>query len=452
MIRFMRLSLRNLKRNKKRNLATGSAIALGFAGIMMLGGYAYRAENYLRVYTVYVAHTGHLALFPTDGLRKFQDKPRRYSLTPHDQQAIERALREDGNVEFFETQLRGSGLVGNGCTSLPFLAQGVDPAVDQRVRTHPEISRWMPDLRFFTRGRGIGNYPPELGALTLSVGLSRALGKTRVHDEIPGGAPPAPVACEAHGSREQFAADANVQLLSGTWSGGMGAVDAEVTGLFSTGFEQSDKLALITSVARLQELYDTPNVERYSIWLKDPARMEETIGRLDAKLNAAGRKFDLVRWNESRLSPYFSGTMQFLSAMVAFMTIVLGTVIGFSVLNATTITILERSDEIGMYRAFGFKRRQVLSLLVQESLWLCLAGLAAGTAIGATVVALVNRAGIVYYPPGIAGGLRLLLIPDPVFSAAAACAMLLVSIAVTYGAASGRLALGVSTLLEGAKR
>lgn len=452
MIRLTRLSFRNLKRNKKRNLATGSAIVLGFAGILMLGGYSYRAENYLRVYTVYVAHTGHLALFAPDGLLKFQDKPRRYSLSPRDQLEIEQALKGESNVEFFEAQLRGSGLVGNGCTSLPFLAQGVDPVVDQKLREHPEISRWMPDLRFYTRGRGIGNYPPELGALILSGGLARALGKTRVHDEIPRGALPVTVACEAHGSREQFAADANVQLLSGTWSGGMGAIDAEVTGLFSTGFDQSDKLALITSVARLQELYDTPNVERYAIWLKDPARIEETAGRLGAKLNSPSRKFELVRWNESRLSPYFSGTMQFLAAMVGFMTVVLGTVIGFSILNSTTITILERSDEIGMYRAIGFRRRQVLSLLVQESFWLCLAGLAAGTAFGFWVVALVNRAGIIYHPPGVAGGLRLLLIPDPAFSAYAALGILLVAVAVTYIAASGRLTLNVATLLEGVKR
>ncbi len=452
MIRFVRLSLRNLARNKKRNLATGSAIALGFAGILMLGGYAYRAENFLRVYTVYLSHTGHLAIFAPDGLTKFQDRPRHHSLSPRDQREIEQALAAEGNVEFFEPQLRGSGLVGNGCTSLPFLAQGFDPAVDRKIHEHPELARWMPHLRYFTRGRGIGHYPADLGAVILSGGLARALGKTRVYDEILPGRPPEPVACEARAPRERFAADANVQLLSGTWSGGMGAVDAEVTGLFSTGFDQGDQLALISSVSRLQLLYDTQNVERYAVWLKDPTRIEETIGRISARLGGAGLKFELVRWNESRLSPYFSGTMQFVAALVGFMTAVLGTVIGFSALNSTAITILERSDEIGMYRAFGFRRRQVLGLYIQESVWLCLASLAAGTVIGLWVVGLVNRAGIIYHPPGIAGGLRLLLVPDPGFSTFAALGILLLTIAATYGAATGRLRLGVADLLGGSKR
>jgi len=452
MIRFIRLSLRNLARNKKRNLATGSAIALGFAGILMLGGYSYRAENFLRVHTVYVAHTGHLAIFAPEGLRKFQDKPKRHSLSPDDQREIERVLTAESNVEFFEPQLRGSGLVGNGCASFPFLAQGVDPALDRKIRNHPEMTRWLPKRRLVTRGAGLGDYPADLGAVLLSVGLARALGKTKVHDDFPPGTPPAAISCDAAASRERFAADASVQLLSGSWSGGIGAVDGEVTGLFSTGFDQTDQLALISSVSRLQQLYDTPNVERYAVWLKDPARIGETIARIDARLSGAGVKFELVRWDEARLSPYFSGTMQFIRALVGFMSAVLGTVIGFSVLNSTSITILERSDEIGMYRAFGFRRRQVLGLYLQESLWLCLASLGAGAAIGVWVVGLINRAGIIYHPPGIAGGLNLQLVPDPVFTAVAALVILLLTIAATYGAATGRLRLGVADLLGGSKR
>jgi len=43
-----RLALRNLARNKRRNFATGMAIALGFAALLALGGYVNRVEKYLR--------------------------------------------------------------------------------------------------------------------------------------------------------------------------------------------------------------------------------------------------------------------------------------------------------------------------------------------------------------------------------------------------------------------
>ena len=37
-----RIALRNLSRNRRRNLVTASAIALGYAGLVVLGGYATR--------------------------------------------------------------------------------------------------------------------------------------------------------------------------------------------------------------------------------------------------------------------------------------------------------------------------------------------------------------------------------------------------------------------------
>jgi hypothetical protein len=84
-VTFWRLALRNLGRNRKRNLATGSAIAFGFAGILLLAAYGYRARNYIRVYTIYVVHTGHLAIFAPGGFENFAFRPGRYSLSREDQ-------------------------------------------------------------------------------------------------------------------------------------------------------------------------------------------------------------------------------------------------------------------------------------------------------------------------------------------------------------------------------
>jgi len=42
-----RLALRNLARNRRRNQATAVAIAFGYAGLVLLGGYATRIERFL---------------------------------------------------------------------------------------------------------------------------------------------------------------------------------------------------------------------------------------------------------------------------------------------------------------------------------------------------------------------------------------------------------------------
>ncbi len=431
MKQFWFLALRNLQRNKRRNLATGSAIVLGFAGILLLGGYENRVSNYLRVYTVYVMHTGHLALYARDGLEKLQYKPLKYSLDPKAQQSIEQALHDEPQVDFFEHRMSGAGLVGNGSISLPFVAQAYDPQVDERVQSDPQVKKWVPRAGYFAKGRGLWNYQEELGALALSKGLALALGKKSVYDE--GG-------------------DTNVQLMAGTWQGPMNAIDGEVVGQFNTGFREADNSALYISYKKLQQLYDTENIGRYSIWLKDIHKTEQVATRLAARLERMGVNVDVISWDEERLSPYYTGTMQFLRSLITFIGVVLATVISFSVLNSTTMTVVERLPEIGMYRSIGFRRKQVCKMFVHESFWLSIASLAIGAIVGHVAIAVINAAKIIYHPPGVPDGLQLLLVPNILHSFISGAIILSLTLLTTYFAVARTLHMRVADLLGGIRR
>jgi putative ABC transport system permease protein len=445
-----RLALRNLGRNRKRNLATGSAIAFGFAGILMLSAYTYRARNYIRVYTVYVVHTGHLAIFAPGGFENFAFKPAHYSISKEDQDRITAVLKNDPEVERWEPQVRGMGLIGNGCTSFPFIAQGYDPGVDQALREHPQVREWMPSFRYLLEGNGISNYPLELGAVLLSRGLSLALGKTKLHDSFPpASAPAAFTAPDCTQPKVQATHDANVQLLGGTWTGQMGATDGEVVGLYTTGMQETDSSGLVTSVDRLQKLFDTDRITEFAVWLRHP----ELLPRVEKRLaEALGGNFELLRWDEERLSPYYVGTVEFLDTIVFAGAIVMSVIIALSVLNSATMTILERSQEIGMYRAMGFRRSHVRQLYVQESLWLSGMSLLAGFALGSAAIKAVNASEIVYHPPGFAGGITLkLILPWNQPALVGALILGLVALA-TFFAVSNRLRPTPADLLGGTLR
>jgi putative ABC transport system permease protein len=443
---FWRLALRNLGRNIKRNIATGSAIAFGFAGILLLTGYSYRGTNYIRVYTVYVVHTGHLAIFAKDGFDQFPYHPAQYSLDVAAQDKVVAALREEPGVERFEKQIRGQGLVGNGCVSFPFMGQGYDPTVDLALRVHPQVKEWMPQFQYFLQGRGLWNFEPGLSPILLSKGLSLSLGKTRVHDEISPASPRLPDCAHA---REQAAGDANVQLLSGAWAGNVSAVDGESVGVFTTGVQETDNSAIVAPTALLQKLYDTDHVSQISVWLKDPSTLNEVRDRLLAKL---GDSVEILRWDEERLSPYYVGTVGFLRTLVYAGAIVMSLIIALSVLNSATMTILERSQEIGMYRSMGFRRGQVRALYVQESFLLSLISLAAGFILGIVSIQAINAAQFVYHPPGVSGGLTLVLIlPWGQAFLVAGLILALVSVA-TYFAVSNRLRPTPADLLGGVLR
>ncbi|MBI2519909.1 MAG: ABC transporter permease [Bdellovibrio sp.] len=425
------LALRNLGRNTRRNIATGSAIALGFAGILLLGGYVHRVSNYLRVYTVYVMHTGHMAMFARDGFEKFQYQPRKFSISNSAQIAIEQALKNETQVDFSERQLSGAGLIGNGRISIPFFAQGYEPSIDQRLQSNPEVLRWINKDGYFSKGKGLWNYSEDIGALALSGGLALRLGKKLVYDE--GG-------------------DANVQLISGTWQGALNAIDAEVVAHFNTGFRESDFSAIYIGYKRLQQLFDTESVGRYSIWLKDPGQVKKVAKRLTSKLKDSGIDVEVLAWDEERLSPYYTGTMQFLNSLVTFIGIVLASIISFSVLNSTTMTVVERLQEIGMYRSVGFRRSQVSRLFVNESCWLAIVSLIVGAVLGYISIYSINAAKIIYYPPGVPDGLQLRLVASTPFLFKSGAIILLLTLLTTYFAVRRTLRMRVADLLGGIRR
>lgn len=445
---FFRLSFKNLGRNVKRNIATGSAIAFGFAGTLYLGGYAFRTDNYLRVYTIFVAHTGHLTIFKKEGLAKYNLKPKQYSLNKQVQGQIEQVLNKLPEIDFYERKLSGMGLIGNGCKSYPFMASGIEPLVDQKIRSHSEILKWMPNLKFFTLGKGLWNYPDVQNPIGLSRGLAQALGKTKIHDELPQQIAPI-LPCNAPDIKSSFAQDANAQLLSGTWNGSMGVVDAEIVNQFTTGFDEGDNSVLMMTTEYMQKLLDTENIGQYSIWLKNPQDLEEVYIKLKSQFSDLQLPLDVYKWNNEKLSPYYFGTVDFLYYLINFIGTVLVVVIGFSILNSVTMTVIERSQEIGMYRSIGLRKNHIQKIFLMETLWLSLISLFAGAVAGGVSIFLLNNANIVYHPPGVSGGMPLVIVLDLPFALKSALAILILSLVVTWWSVRERLNFTISHLLGG---
>lgn len=407
-----RMAVKNLARNKRRNAATGMAIALGFAALIALSGYLNRVQNYLRVYTIYGTRTGHIVVYKKDGLDHYSIKPWVYSLTKDDQTAIEKALAVTDNIDFFGATLQGTGLIGNGCKTVPFLATGLDPNLDEKLRKHPEMSRWAVNLSDYKKGTGLQGFPEELGAVALSEGLAKLLGKTKIHADFPPDAKPVIVSdCLAPDAKAKIDSDANVQLVAGAWSGTMSAQDGEVVANYNTGITETNNMALLASLPSLQKLYDTPNVTSYAIWLRNPERVNQTMQELKGHLG--GGDFDVYPWEDERISPFYGGTMQFLYTMIGFISFVLATVIVFSISNSATMTIIERGQEIGMLRSLGYTRRVIRALFLREMSALTILSGGIGLVFGIGGVLFVNALKVHFHPPGVAGGMTLALKPAP---------------------------------------
>lgn len=420
---------RNLQRNKRRNLATGIAIALGFAALVALGGYIFHVENYLRVYTLFAGRVGHINIYKKNGFERYSSKPKLYSLDPEDQVIINKAIGELRGVDLFGAQFQGTGLIGNGCKTLPFVAIGIEPALERALREHPDLTRWAPSVKGYSKGHYLDDYPENLGAIVLAEGLAQLLHKPKVHDEFPADQKAVLITdCLSSEAKGLIEKDANVQLAAGAWTGMLGALDGEIVAHYHTGLTETENTALVAPLRHMQSLYDTSNVTSISVWLKNHQDLHDTTKTLQAKLNESGREYDLYPWTNEQLNPMYNGTMKFLYTLVTFIAVVLASVVVLSIFNSATMTIIERSQEIGMMRSLGFTRGKIKALFVQEMVLLAAMSILLGGVLATLGIYLVNSAHIALNPPGIAGGMTLKLLPS--FSAVFASAGLTFGLAI----------------------
>jgi putative ABC transport system permease protein len=117
------------------------------------------------------------------------------------------------------------------------------------------------------------------------------------------------------------------------------------------------------------------------------------------------------------------------------------------VVNAATLTVYERTRELGTFRALGYTRAQLARLLVQEVTLLSLIAIAAGFALAFSIAGVVNAANIRFSPPGVPGTMQLTITPNLAVAAVVALAMLPLSLLATWVVARRRVRERVADLL-----
>ena len=403
-----RLAARNLSRNTRRNLATGSAIGFGFAGLLTILGFLNQIENNLSTFTIYGQRTGHVVVYRKGGLERFEGQPRKYGLTGNDVASLKRIATSMPQVEMEGAQLSGSALVSNGCHSLPFYASGIDPQLDWKLQQHPTNQTWNFELKSLDAGRELWEFKGDQPIIALTGGLARFLKKDQPRDAIAADSAAGSdlIDCQAPDVEAKLASDPTVQLVGYGWAGTLNGLDAQVTTVFHTANAFFDGSAARMPLADMQKLFGTDGASFYSVWLKDPSQTKATVKELEGKARAAGLDVDIYPWFDPRLSPHYHGLSQFAFTLAGFITMIIASIVVLSVFNSASMTVIERSKEVGMMRSIGFTRRWIRVLFAMEMGVLSLSAIVAGGLGGGLAIFIMNRAGIPMSLPGVLPGLH----------------------------------------------
>jgi len=169
-------------------------------------------------------------------------------------------------------------------------------------------------------------------------------------------------------------------------------VPFRIVGIYERGVSFADGGGVI-SLHDAQRLFGQPRkVSFLGIWLEDPSQAEAVERAIEARFpevaisQATDFADDVVDLRLTRASSW----------AIAFLALLVG---GVGMMNTMVMSVFERTREIGVLRALGWRRRRVLWMILRESVALSLlggvAGLVAGVVAGELLSAIPFMAGFV---------------------------------------------------------
>jgi putative ABC transport system permease protein len=192
-----------------------------------------------------------------------------------------------------------------------------------------------------------------------------------------------------------------VVLVTNRRSGGIHAVEVRVRGLFSSATKAYDDSALRMPIGVARELLGTDGANAWVVILDDTGRTDAVAEQ--ARDIVRGQRLEVVPWY--RLADFYNKTVALFSRQIGVLKLIIAAIIILSISNTLTMSVLERTSEIGTMMALGTTRATILRRFLGEGTVLGIAGGAIGALIGVAGAIAISAIGIpMPPPPGVAHG------------------------------------------------
>ena len=158
----------------------------------------------------------------------------------------------------------------------------------------------------------------------------------------------------------------------------------KITGIFESGISW-EELGGVISLRDAQSFAGRPRKSSmYAIKLNDPSQAEGVVTKINSQFPDvyAALAGDFVEQLPDMESS------EAMTNAISFLAILIG---GVGVLNTMLMSVFERTREIGVLRALGWRRRSILSLIMKEALLIGLLGGIAGIGIALLMIFLLQQ-------------------------------------------------------------
>lgn len=190
----------------------------------------------------------------------------------------------------------------------------------------------------------------------------------------------------------------DITVLTNTIDGVMNAMDLKIAGLFSAGIDEIDSQVIYLPLTVTQEVLDTKLVDIGVVKFKKLEFAEENLAGINNELKNTKPYLFAKSWRQ--LAILFRQVDKFYSVQNRLIEAILLALMFLGILNTVSMTVVERTGEIGTLRSLGESRKDIVMQFVLESVFLSIIGIACGISLAAGLVELIDRVKIMTEMPG----------------------------------------------------
>ncbi len=367
----IRLAARNLRRNTRRTLGGVFTVAAGVIAYLLAGGFIAWIFQDMREATIH-SQLGHVQIVRPEFFERGIANPYGF-LLPADS-AEQAELAGMAGVVAITPRLVFNGLISLGDTTVAFAGEGVDPVGERPISSRIRLLE------------GVDLASADARSILLGEGLAKSL------NAKPGD---------------------TVVLIVTTVSGGTSAIELKVAGIFATVTKEYDDSAVRVPINVARKLMRVVGATSWVVLLDAADRTDRFVAA--ARLRLPSGSFAVVPW--TALADFYNKTVLLLSKQVNVVKVIIGLIIVLTISNTMTMSVQERTTEIGTSLAVGLRWYEVMRLFVVEGLLIGVAGGLVGLISGKLLAMGISAIGIpMPPPPGMAHGYMGQIVVSPLLA------------------------------------
>jgi ABC-type lipoprotein release transport system permease subunit len=362
MTQKIKLAFRNLNRNRRRSILSALAISIGLALLMLIAS-VLRGEMSTSIEKSISLVSGHIQIRSSNYVDskaslKWADLVADPQKIIADIQSVPQI---NALIQDITPRLYASAIISSGTDSIGVQVLGIDPAATANA---PFITG-LTDGAFITADDASGVVISQLIADKL---------KMKVGDSI--------------------------NLLVNTSNGDVVQQDFTIRGLYTTHTPSYDESTILMPLAKAQAITSTQNhASTIFVLLKDRAQTDAVASAIQ------GTGYQVKTWME--MNQLMIDTEDLANSFMVFVYLIVLVITATVIVNTLIMSVFERTREIGILSALGWKSRDIMALFMTEATMIALGGIAFGIVLGRFVVLYFEKIGIGFGNLGLRNGFLL---------------------------------------------